>query len=110
MRPAAWRGDLQATVSLWLPDRLGLPTEIASKRDSRLIHDRAPRGQEPTHVLLIEDDVAIAMGKQRQAEVGQAAATLDARKKQLTRLQAMAKRDAIQPLLEQLSKAAVIHA
>ena len=35
-------------------------TEIASKRDSRLIHDRAPRGQEPTHVLLIEDDIAIS--------------------------------------------------
>ena len=31
-------------------------TEIASKRDSRLIHDRAPRRQEPTHVLLIEDE------------------------------------------------------
>ena len=60
MRPAAWRGDLQATVSLWLPDRLGVPTEIASKRDSRLIHDRAPRGQEPIHVLLIEDDIAIS--------------------------------------------------
>src|SRR5207253_4804644 len=48
-----------------------------------------------------ERDVAVATVKQRRAEVGQAAATLDARKKQLIRFQAMAKRDVIQPRSEE---------
>jgi CheY-like chemotaxis protein len=47
-------------MSLWLPDRRGLLTEIASRRHSSLTHDRDQREQEPTHVLLIEDDMAIS--------------------------------------------------
>jgi DNA-binding response OmpR family regulator len=43
-----------------LPDRLGLLAEIASRRHSSSIHDRDSRGQEPIHVLLIEDDMAIS--------------------------------------------------
>jgi multidrug resistance efflux pump len=44
-----------------------------------------------------ERDTALAMVKQRQAEIGQYAALADSRRKQATRLKAMAAREAIQP-------------
>ena len=47
-------------MSLWLPDRLGLLTDLANRRQSGFIRDRGPREQEPIHVLLIEDDMAIS--------------------------------------------------
>jgi CheY-like chemotaxis protein len=52
--------DLQTPISVWLPDRLGLPREIVSRRNSSFIHDRDPRGHQPIHVLIIEDDEAIS--------------------------------------------------
>jgi len=59
-RLAALRAYLQAPVSLWLPDRLGVLTEIASTRHVSKTHDRDPADLEPVHVLLIEDDAAIS--------------------------------------------------
>jgi DNA-binding NarL/FixJ family response regulator len=47
-------------VSLWLPDRLGLLTEIASTRYPSFTRDRDPRDNEPIHVLIVEDDAAIS--------------------------------------------------
>jgi DNA-binding NarL/FixJ family response regulator len=47
-------------VSLWLPDRLGPLTDLANRRRSTFIRDRGPREQQPIHVLLIEDDMAIS--------------------------------------------------
>jgi DNA-binding NarL/FixJ family response regulator len=47
-------------VSLWLPDRLGLLTDLANARRSSFIRDRDPREHQPIHVLLIEDDMAIS--------------------------------------------------
>jgi CheY-like chemotaxis protein len=43
-----------------LPDRIGLLSGIASRRDWSFSHDREPKEQEPIHVLLIEDDMAIS--------------------------------------------------
>ena len=57
---APMSADFQASVSLWLPDRNGSLTEITSRHPSSLIQDRDPRGHQPTHVLLIEDDGAIS--------------------------------------------------
>jgi CheY-like chemotaxis protein len=52
--------DFRAFVSMWFPDRTTPFTELVSQRPSSLADDRDPRGQQPVHVLLIEDDGAIS--------------------------------------------------
>jgi DNA-binding response OmpR family regulator len=45
---------------VWFPDRHLIPAGFAFTRRTRLAGDHDPRGQRPIHVLLIEDDPAIA--------------------------------------------------
>jgi two-component system, OmpR family, response regulator VicR len=44
----------------WLPDRRGLLQGAWLQREPILMSDRRPQRKEPIHVLVIEDDVAIA--------------------------------------------------
>ena len=44
----------------WLPDRSTVLAEITVTRHLSFIRDSDPRGHEPIHVLLIEDDGAIS--------------------------------------------------
>jgi CheY-like chemotaxis protein len=65
---AALAAVLQCPVSLWLPDRGGGTAPVVLGRRSALAGDRAPRVREPIHILLIEDDPAIADMYQVQLE------------------------------------------
>ena len=57
---AAWSALVQSGISLWFPDRqLGRAGFELTRRTS-LAGDHDRRGQRPIHVLLIEDDPAIA--------------------------------------------------
>jgi DNA-binding response OmpR family regulator len=51
---------VQFSVSLWLPDRQFGQACFEITRRTSLAGDHGPRGQRPIHVLLIEDDPAIA--------------------------------------------------
>jgi CheY-like chemotaxis protein len=57
---AAWSARFQSGVSLWFPDRQLRLAGFELTRQAGLAGDRDPRGQRPIHVLLIEDDPAIA--------------------------------------------------
>lgn len=57
---AALSANLQSFVSLWFPDRHLRPAGGGLTRGVSLAVDHGPRGQRPIHVLLIEDDPAIA--------------------------------------------------
>jgi CheY-like chemotaxis protein len=57
---AVFSARIQTCVSLWFPDRhLGSPAFELTRRTS-LAGDHGLRGERPIHVLLIEDDPAIA--------------------------------------------------
>jgi CheY-like chemotaxis protein len=57
---AALSANFQSVVSLWFPDHhLGRAGSELTRLTS-IAGDHAPRGQRPSHVLLIEDDPAIA--------------------------------------------------
>lgn len=50
----------RSTVSVWLPDWRGPGADFAQAIKSLAVNRRRSQGQEQVHVLLIEDDVAIA--------------------------------------------------
>lgn len=56
----ALSSGLQSRVVLWLPDRNGSFPPTAFQREARTAEGRSPGARAPFHVLLIEDDPAIA--------------------------------------------------
>jgi CheY-like chemotaxis protein len=57
---AALPAHFQSVASLWFPDRHLRPAGSDLARKTNLAGDHDPSGQRPIHVLLIEDDPAIA--------------------------------------------------
>jgi len=57
---AALSTRLQSRVVLWFPDRNGSCSTTVLRHEASLAGDSSPRAREPCHVLLIEDDPAIA--------------------------------------------------
>jgi DNA-binding response OmpR family regulator len=57
---AASAARFQSSAALWLPDLHSRPGNSKPGRRIRLGGDQGPDRQEPIHVLLIEDDLAIA--------------------------------------------------
>jgi DNA-binding response OmpR family regulator len=57
---AALAAPFQSSIALWLPDFHGRPAETMARRPVKLVGDHGPGRQESIHVLLIEDDPAIA--------------------------------------------------
>jgi DNA-binding response OmpR family regulator len=57
---AASAARFQSPFALWLPDFHGRPGKTATRRPLNFARDHGHEGQQSIHVLLIEDDPAIA--------------------------------------------------
>ncbi|HXB03443.1 MAG TPA: response regulator [Candidatus Angelobacter sp.] len=57
---AAWAAPLQRPISSWFPDPTATASNVAPALSAAFMEGPTRAGKEPVHVLLIEDDPAIA--------------------------------------------------